>query len=81
MGDAAAAFFGVGSSHTAANPEGHLPGRLVMLLALMNNYNYSTYFADVKTGLYKLYAKYETKFGAARPSRTTHQSGMTSKRK
>lgn len=25
--------------------------------------------------------RYETKFGAARPSRTTHQSGMTGKRK
>jgi hypothetical protein len=31
--------------------------------------------------LYMLYSKYETKFGAARPSRTTHQSGMTGKRK
>ena len=51
------------------------------LLSQSNNYNYSTYFADVKTELYKLYAKYETKFGAARPSRTTHQSGMTGKRK
>jgi hypothetical protein len=51
------------------------------LLSQSNNYNYSTYFADVKTELYKLYGKYETKFGAARPSRTTHQSGMTGKRK
>jgi hypothetical protein len=52
------------------------------LFSQSNNYNYSTYFADVKTKLYKLYAKYETKFGAARPSRTTHrQSGMIGKRK
>jgi hypothetical protein len=51
------------------------------LLSQSNNYNYSTYFADVKTELYKLYAKYETKFGAARPSRTTHQLGMIGKRK
>jgi hypothetical protein len=51
------------------------------LLSQSTNYNYSTYFADVKTELYKLYAKYETKFGAARPSRTTHQSSMIGKRK
>jgi hypothetical protein len=51
------------------------------LLSQSNYYNYSTYFADVKTELYQLYAKYETKFGAARPSRTTHQSGMTGMRK
>eukprot|EP00267_Zea_mays_P053431 XP_020406558.1 zinc finger BED domain-containing protein DAYSLEEPER-like [Zea mays] len=37
----------------------------------------NTYFANVKTELYKLYGKYETKFGAARPSRTTHQSGSS----
>jgi hypothetical protein len=41
-----------------------------------NNYNYNT---DVKTKLYTLYAKYDTKFGAARSSRTTHQLGMTGK--
>jgi hypothetical protein len=36
MGDAATALFGVGSSHTVVDPEGHLPSWLVMLLALMN---------------------------------------------
>jgi hypothetical protein len=46
-----------------------------------NNYNYNIYFVDVKTELYMLYSKYETKFGAARPSRTTHHSGMIVKRK
>jgi hypothetical protein len=36
MGDAVAALFCVGSSHTVVDPKGHLSGRLVMLLALMN---------------------------------------------
>jgi len=31
--------------------------------------------------LHKLYDKYESKFGAARPARTTHPSGLTGKRK
>jgi hypothetical protein len=31
--------------------------------------------------LHKLYEKYESKFGAVRPSRTAHPSGLTGKRK
>jgi hypothetical protein len=71
------------SSAFVLDPRAKMRGlyNVLELLSQSNNYNYSTYFADVKTELYKLYAKYETKFGAARPSRTTHQSGMMGKRK
>ena len=51
------------------------------LLALSNNMSYIDYFAEVKSELHKLYDKYESKFGAARPARTTHPSGLTGKRK
>jgi len=43
--------------------------------------SYNAYFAEVKTELHNLYDKYESKFGAARPARTTHPSGLTGKRK
>jgi len=51
------------------------------LLAQCNNMSYIAYFAEVKSELHKLYDKYESKFGAARPARTTHPSGLTGKRK
>jgi hypothetical protein len=51
------------------------------LLAQYNNISYIAYFAEVKSELHKLYDKYESKFGAARPARTTHPSGLTGKRK
>jgi hypothetical protein len=51
------------------------------LLAQYNNISYIAYFVEVKSELHKLYDKYEFKFGAARPARTTHPSGLTSKRK
>jgi len=47
------------------------------LLAQCNNISYNAYFAEVKTELYNLYDKYESKFGAAS---TTHPSGLTGKR-
>lgn len=50
-------------------------------LAQSNNILYNDYFTEVKTELYKLYNKYETKHGSARPVRTTHPSGMIGKRK
>jgi hypothetical protein len=51
------------------------------LLAQLNKTSYNTYFVDVKSELHKLYDKYEAKFGAARPTRATHPSGLTGKRK
>ena len=51
------------------------------LLAQCNNMSYIAYFAEVKSELHKLYDKYESKFGTARPARTTHPSGLTGKRK
>ena len=51
------------------------------LLAQCNNMSYIDYFAEVKSELHKLYDKYESKFGAAMPARTTHPSGLTGKRK
>ncbi|XP_066315499.1 zinc finger BED domain-containing protein RICESLEEPER 2-like [Miscanthus floridulus] len=51
------------------------------LLAQSNNMSYIDYLAEVKFELHKLYDKYESKFGAARPARTTHPSGLTGKRK
>jgi len=50
------------------------------LLAQSNNMSYIDYLAEVKFELHKLYDKYESKFGAARPARTTHPSGFTVKR-
>jgi hypothetical protein len=51
------------------------------LLAGVNKTSYTSYFVEVKSELHKLYEKYETKFGAARPARTTHTSGLIGKRK
>ena len=51
------------------------------LLAHCNNISYIAYLAKIKSELHKLYDKYECRFGAARPARTTHSSGLTSKRK
>jgi hypothetical protein len=56
-------------------------GNVLDLLALSNNMSYIDYFAEVKSELHKLYDKYESKFGAARPARITHPSGLTGKRK
>jgi hypothetical protein len=54
---------------------------VLQLLAQSNNISYNNYFAEVKTELYKLYNKYESKFGAARPAMTTHSSRPIGKRK
>ena len=42
---------------------------------------YSSYYADVKTELYKLFNKYESKFGAARSQRVAQPSNHTGKKK
>jgi len=42
---------------------------------------YDSYNADVKTEIYKLFNKYERKFGAARSQRPTQPASHTSKKK
>jgi hypothetical protein len=44
------------------------------LLAEHTGCTYSSYYAHVKTKLYKLFNKYETKFGATRSQRVAHLS-------
>jgi hypothetical protein len=51
------------------------------LLGQSNNHSYVPYFGEVQTELYKLFNKYESKFGAVRPPRTTHPSAVTGKKK
>jgi hypothetical protein len=51
------------------------------LLAEHTGASYSSYYADVKDKLYKLYSKYETKFGVARSQRPVQPSAQSSKRK
>jgi hypothetical protein len=51
------------------------------LLGQCNNISYIDYLAELKFELHKLYDNYESKFGVARPARTTHPSRLTGKRK
>ena len=54
------------------------------VLQLLDEYTsseYSSYYADVKTKLYKLFNKYESKFGAARSQRVAQPSHHTGKKK
>ena len=55
--------------------------RVLQLLAKSTGTQYNSYYADVKTELYKLFNKYERKFGAARSQRVTPPSNHTGKRK
>jgi hypothetical protein len=50
------------------------------LLKGYTGFDYSSYYADVRTELHKLFAKYERKFGASRSQRPTHPSSITGKR-
>jgi hypothetical protein len=43
--------------------------------------DYSSYYASIKTELYKLFAKYNNKFGAAKNRRDAHPTSQTGKRK
>jgi hypothetical protein len=43
--------------------------------------NYSSYYVNIKTKIYKLFAKYDRKFGAARTQRPTHPASHTCKKK
>jgi len=42
---------------------------------------YSSYYVEVTTELYKLFNKYENKFGAARSQRAAQPSNHTGKKK
>ena len=55
--------------------------RVLQLLAESTGTQYNSYYADVKTELYKLFNKYERKFGAARSQSVTQPSNHRGKRK
>ena len=57
---------------------------LFNVLQLLKEYtgcDYSSYYADVRTEIYKLFNKYERKFSAARSQRATQPASDTGKRK
>jgi virulence-associated protein VapD len=54
------------------------------MLQLLDKYagsQYSSYYADIKTELYKLFNKYENKFGTVRSQRVAQPSVLTCKKK
>ena len=55
--------------------------RVLELLKESTACDYTSYYADVKTEIYKLFNKYERKFGAARSQRVAQCASHTSKRK
>ena len=55
--------------------------RVLQLLVECTGTQYNSYYVDVKTELYKLFNKYERKFGEARSRRVTQPSNHTGKRK
>ena len=54
---------------------------VLQLLGEYTGSEYSSYYADIKTELYKLFNKYESKFGAARSQRVAQPSHHTGKKK
>jgi len=65
------------------DPRAKMRGLFNVLVILKENIgvDYSSYYASVKTELYKLFAKYDSKFGAAKNRRAAHPAGQTGKRK
>jgi virulence-associated protein VapD len=54
------------------------------MLQLLDKYagsQYSSYYVDIKTELYKLFNKYENKFGTVRSQRVAQPSVHTCKKK
>jgi hypothetical protein len=51
------------------------------LFAESTGADYSSYYADVKTKLYKLFNKYETKFGVVMSQRVAQPSAHSGKKK
>jgi hypothetical protein len=43
--------------------------------------DYRLYYANIKTKIYKLFAKYDRKFGAARTQRPAHPASHIGKKK
>ena len=54
---------------------------MLQLLGEYTGSEYSSYYADIKTELYKLFNKYESKFGAARSQRVVQPSHHIGKKK
>jgi len=57
---------------------------LFNVLQLLKEYtgcDYNSYYADVRTKIYKLFNKYKRKFGATRSQRATQPTSHTGKRK
>ena len=54
---------------------------VLQILKESTSVDYSSYYADVKTKIYKLFNKYERKFGAARFQRPTQPASHTGKKK
>ena len=55
--------------------------RVLELLKESTGCDYTSYYADVKTEIYKLFNKYERKFGVARTQRAAHPASHTGKKK
>ena len=55
--------------------------RVLELLKQSTGCDYTSYYADVKTKIYKLFNKYERKFGVARSQRLAQPTSHTGKRK
>ena len=53
--------------------------RVLELLKESTGCDYTSYYADVKTKIYKLFNKYERKFGAARGQRVAQPASHTVK--
>jgi hypothetical protein len=54
---------------------------VLTILSQLLGFDYSNYYSEVRTELYKLYNKYETKFGVVRGQRNTQATGSTGKKK
>ena len=54
---------------------------VALTLDIWSGCDYSSYYADVTPEIYKLFNKYERKFGAARSQRATQLVSHTCKRK
>ena len=54
---------------------------VLQILSQTIGFDYSNYYNEVRTELYKLYNKYETKFGAVRGQRNSQAAGSTGKKK
>ena len=65
------------------DPKANLRGLFNVLQILKENtsVDYSSYYADVRTEIYKLFNKYERKFGVARTQRAAQPASHTGKKK